>query len=92
MIKRKAIVLLSLLLPLLAVGQGIVTGTVTDSLTGEALQYTSVGMAGSTVGTTTDAQGRYRLQINTSDSITLQYSFVGYRTTEWRVAVKEPRS
>ena len=88
MIKRKAIVLLSLLLPLLAVGQGIVTGTVTDSLTGEALQYTSVGIAGSTVGTTTDAQGRYRLQINTSDSITLQYSFVGYRTTEWRVAVK----
>lgn len=83
-----AIATLVLLCPLMTVGQGIVTGVVTDSLSGEVLQYTSIGVVGTSEGTTTDARGRYRLQIGTSDSITLQYSYVGYRTVEHRVAVK----
>ena len=83
-----AIATLLLLCPLMTVGQGIVTGVVTDSLSGEVLQYTSIGVVGTSEGTTTDARGRYRLQIGTSDSITLQYSYVGYRTVEHRVAVK----
>ena len=69
-----AIATLLLLCPLMTVGQGRVTGVVTDSLSGEVLQYTSIGVVGTSEGTTTDARGRYRLQIGTSDSITLQYS------------------
>ena len=72
--------------------QGVVEGTVTDMLTGEPLQYTAVGIVGSSVGTTSNAQGRYRLEIATSDSVTLQFSFVGYSSQEHRIAVKGPHT
>lgn len=88
LVKKGTIYIVLLLLTLPIWAQGVVEGTVRDSLTGEALQYTAVGLSGTTVGTTTDARGYYRLQIPTSDSITLQYSFVGYKTAERRVSVK----
>ena len=69
-------------------GQGVVTGRVADSLTGEPLYYTSVGVKGTATGTVTDEEGRYRLNVNTADSITIQFSYVGYRSVEYRVAVK----
>lgn len=68
--------------------QGVVEGTVRDSLSGEVLPYTAVGWLGTNTGATTDAQGRYRLQVGASDSITLQYSYVGYRTVERRLVVR----
>ena len=71
-----------------AAGQGMVAGTVTDSLSGEPLPYASISIEGSSKGTTTDAHGRYTLKIATADSVTLQYSFVGYRKKEVRKAVR----
>lgn len=90
---KKAI--LHILLLLSAVGawaQGVVEGMVRDSLTGAALQYASVGVVGTSLGASTDSHGRYRIDITTDDSITLRFSFVGYRTTDRRVAVSGKRT
>ena len=72
----------------IAHGQGVVSGTVTDSLTGEPLHYTAVGVAGTPTGTSTDAHGRYSLSISSPDSVTLLFSYVGYRTVERKIVVK----
>ena len=68
--------------------QGLVSGVVTDSLSGEPLQYAAVGVVGGTTGVSTDVHGRYSIKINTSDSVTLRFTFVGYRTVERRLAAK----
>ncbi|WP_460941137.1 TonB-dependent receptor [Spirosoma humi] len=59
----------------------IVTGSVTDD-TGEGLPGVSVIVKGSQRGTTTDAQGSYRLSVPDGGSPILVFSFVGYQTQE----------
>lgn len=86
--KRLTVYLALLLLTSVMWAQGVVEGTVTDSLTGEPLQYTAIGLVGSSQGTTTDTYGRYKLEIKTADSVTLRFSFMGYHTVERRVAVR----
>ena len=86
--KKLTAYLLFLLLALSAAAQGVVEGVVSDSLSGEPLQYTAIGVVGVSTGTSTDARGRYRLELPASDSVTLRYSFVGYRTVERRIAVR----
>ncbi|MFD1142032.1 SusC/RagA family TonB-linked outer membrane protein [Larkinella insperata] len=57
-----------------------ITGTVTSE-TGEGLPGVSVVIQGTTRGTTTDAQGSYRIVVPT-DETTLIFSFVGYVSQE----------
>ncbi len=58
---------------------GLVTGVVTDSETGEPLPGAPVKLAGSNIGTTTDANGRYFLLNIRPGTYDLQYRYVGYR-------------
>ncbi|HUX94778.1 MAG TPA: DUF5686 family protein [Bacteroidales bacterium] len=55
----------------------IISGKTTDDLTGEPLPYVSVILKGTTVGTTSDANGRYRIE-TTSKVTELIFSFIGY--------------
>ena len=55
----------------------IITGKTTDNLTGEPLPYVSIILKGTTVGTTSDAAGKYRLE-TTSKSTEIVFSFIGY--------------
>ena len=57
-----------------------VSGVVKDTY-GEAIPYVSVAIKGTTLGTITDANGRYSLQLPTGAN-TLQFSFVGYHYVE----------
>ena len=56
-----------------------VSGKVTDASTGEALPGVNVLVKGTTIGTATNAQGNYSLNIP-SASDTLVYSYIGYTT------------
>ncbi len=64
-------------------GQHRVTGLVT-STDGETLPGVSVSVLDSSVGTLTDTDGRYTLEIS-DPSATLQYSYVGFATQSVQV-------
>ncbi|MBC8082636.1 MAG: TonB-dependent receptor, partial [Hymenobacter sp.] len=57
---------------------GFVTGTVRDRKTQELLPGASVTLEGTSLGTATDAEGRYRLTGVPTGSYNLRASFVGY--------------
>ena len=86
----KKLILLSSLLCLHAFlyAQGVVvTGTVTDEA-GESLPGVNVVKQGTTVGTITDLNGSYQLQIEDSQNATLVFSSVGFISQEISVGTK----
>ncbi|WP_421920117.1 SusC/RagA family TonB-linked outer membrane protein [Marinifilum sp.] len=58
----------------------VVSGAVTDANDGMGIPGVSVVVKGTTVGTTTDIDGKYTLTIDVNS--TLVFSFVGYKTQE----------
>lgn len=71
--------------PAIEIVQGTsVTGTVTSGDDGSALPGVNVIVKGTTVGTTTDINGKYALQL-AEDQNTLVFSFIGYETQEVEV-------
>lgn len=65
-----------------AFGQTNVTGKVTESATGEPLAGVNILVKGKVVGTITDVEGNFRLNVNDSPPITLVVSYIGYATQE----------
>ncbi len=64
-----------------AVAQITVTGTVTSAEDEEPIPGVSVSVRGTTVGTTTDVDGHYSIEVPDEDVI-LEYSFVGMQSQE----------
>ncbi|HQG56868.1 MAG TPA: TonB-dependent receptor [Bacteroidales bacterium] len=62
-----------------------VTGKVTDSQTGEPMAGVNVVVKGTTIGTMTDAEGNYSLNVPDRNA-TLVFSFIGYTTQEMSLA------
>lgn len=65
-------------------GQQIVTGTITDSSTGETLPGVNILVKSTNTGSITDIDGAYRLQVSGPESV-LVFSFVGYVSQEIKV-------
>jgi TonB-dependent starch-binding outer membrane protein SusC len=65
-----------------------VTGVVTDAQTAEPLPGVNIILQGTQTGTTTNAAGRYSLEVPSLDG-TLIFRFVGYRTMEIPIAGRE---
>ncbi|MEM1134822.1 MAG: carboxypeptidase-like regulatory domain-containing protein, partial [Bacteroidota bacterium] len=63
--------------------QQVISGVVTSIEDGEPLPGVSILIKGTSVGTTTNFEGEY--SINVSSSATLQFSFIGYETQEIEV-------
>ncbi len=58
--------------------QGTIRGNVSDDDTGETLIGTAVVIKGTTIGTTTDLNGNFELQVNQNPPITLVIKYIGY--------------
>jgi TonB-linked SusC/RagA family outer membrane protein len=58
-----------------------VSGRVTDAETGEPIPAVNVVVLGTMIGTSTDANGEYSLNVP-DDAEVLQFSFLGYKTLE----------
>jgi len=58
--------------------QTVVTGTVTDSKDGQPIPGASVKLAGKALGTTTDFDGKYTLQVAENPPFTIEVSNLGY--------------
>jgi len=76
-----AFLFLLVMVPSMAYGQTTVSGTVTDTTRDAGITGANVVLKGTTVGTVTDDEGRYSLQVPSVQD-TLVFSFVGYRTKE----------
>src|SRR5690554_5178570 len=59
--------------------QQTVTGRITDSTTGESLPGVNIIVQGTTIGTTTDSDGVYELDVPSLEG-TLVFSYIGYLT------------
>ncbi|MGJ8683334.1 MAG: SusC/RagA family TonB-linked outer membrane protein [Nonlabens sp.] len=73
--------LLFLVLPLLAMAQSVITGTVKDAGTGLPVPSASVMVKGTSNGTATDFDGNYTLN-NIPDGAVIVFSYIGYTTQE----------
>lgn len=73
--------ILFMLLPLGAMAQTTIKGIVNDASSKEALPFTAVAIKGTSIGTTTDIDGRFVLRVPAEHaSGNLQVSCVGYKT------------
>lgn len=61
--------------------QATITGTVTDSQTGDAMPGVNIVVKGTTVGTITDANGKFTLAVPDKKA-PLVFTFIGYVTKE----------
>jgi hypothetical protein len=59
---------------------GEIRGVVTDRLTNEPIMFATVALAGTTIGTTTDLDGKYVLSELSPGLYTVEISYLGYET------------
>ncbi len=86
---NKILLLAFILLYNLSFGQTNIQGIVSDGLTKETLIGANVIVKGENTGTSTNFNGQYSLTINKELPITLELSFLGYKTIE--VVIKNNR-
>ncbi len=63
----------------ISLAQTTVSGVVTDTETGETLAGVSVIMVGTSTGTTTDADGKYTINLS-GTKVKLAFSYIGFET------------
>ncbi|MES2731675.1 MAG: TonB-dependent receptor [Bacteroidota bacterium] len=88
MLRKLLVAALAYGFPYLLMGQTVpkctISGYVHEAGSRESLPGVSVFVSGKSIGTTTNTYGFYSLTLPVGDSITLAFSFLGYRR-EWRV-------
>ncbi len=67
--------------------QMIVKGKVSDAATGEGLPGSTIQVKGTTLGTITDLDGKFQIQVNSGNDI-LVVSFIGYLPMEVKVGTQ----
>ena len=75
------------ILPSILFSQGILTGTVTDSLSNEILIGANVFLPGTSLGNASDREGRFRIANIPAGTYTLRISYIGYKPGEYQVSV-----
>lgn len=66
-------------------GQTVISGTVTDAGNSEPLAGVSIVVKGKVIGTITNANGEFKLDVKENPPLTLVFSFVGYVTQEVQI-------
>ncbi len=69
--------------------QTVISGTVTDSKTGEPIPGVNIKVEGKALGTNTDFDGNYTLQISEEPPFTVDVSFLGYIAQKFEVTQKD---
>ena len=69
-----------------------INGHVVDAKTNEHLPYVTISLKGTTIGIATDATGHYFLKDMPVGEFTIAASYVGYRTSEQKIAIEANRT
>ncbi len=67
----------------------VISGTVIDAETGESMPGVNITVQGKVVGTSTDANGEFRLEVDQDPPLTLIISSVGYQRQEIEITSSE---
>ena len=62
------------------IAQTTVTGTVKDAKSGETLPGVSIRVSGKSIGTSTDFDGKFTLNVNQAPPFKIEASYIGYAT------------
>ena len=82
--------LVALVLPMMVQAQtGIVSGTVTDSESGDVLAGANVVIEGTTLGAAADADGNYSISNVAAGTVTVSASVIGYEDGSQTVNLAE---
>ncbi|GJQ63851.1 MAG: TonB-dependent receptor [Melioribacteraceae bacterium] len=91
--KSLKLVVLSVLLSAMSVfGQGKISGTVTDSLSGDQLFGANIIVLGTAIGDAADIEGNYRVTNVPGGKQTLRVSYIGYKSKDITVNVVEGKT
>ncbi len=82
---KVAVALLLLLLPILSWSQTTLQGKIVNTLTEEGLIGANVLVRGTNIGTATDLDGNFTLQLPNANPVVLVVSSIGYRPAEMQV-------
>jgi iron complex outermembrane recepter protein len=82
MIKKILLIAFIAFSSLAMVGQTTVTGTVKDAKTGETLPGANIKISRKAVGTTTDFDGNFVLQVTDNPPFTIEISMLGFQMVE----------
>jgi TonB-dependent receptor len=85
----RILALVILLIPGAVFGQSTLRGTVTDSVTSEALIGANVFLKGTALGGVTDREGKYVISGIPAGKFELRVSYVGYKAKELPIDVSE---
>ncbi len=77
--RRAALSAVALLCALIVAAQVTFKGTVSDE-NGRPLEFVTVRVAGTAVGTNTSEKGTYELKVATADTMVVEFSMIGYST------------
>lgn len=80
---RKIYLLLAISLLPFTLSAQIIEGTIKDAKTNENLPYVNVGVVGKSLGTVTDTDGHYKLNLNGHTADTLRISMIGYQPKQF---------
>ena len=85
---KRCFLLLLLILPFGLMAQTTkVRGIVIEAGTGEPIPYASVLFEGTSIGVSTDEEGRYYLETHDTTAVVLTAQMLGYRSVSTRIAV-----
>ena len=79
------------LFSLVSFSKGVITGTIVDGETGETLIGASLMVEGTTVGTVTDFDGKFKLPVE-AGSNKIVISYIGFVTKTMNVTVKDDQT
>lgn len=87
--KNSIVVLFLIFMSITAHSQSGITGTLLDEEVNDLLPFANVLIKGTSIGATTDFEGKYVLQVEPG-TYTLVFSFVGYQTKEITEVIVKP--
>jgi len=85
MIKTQLILSILLIITCISHAQ-VISGTVYDNNSKAALESASVYVDGTTIGTVTDSNGQYTLELETAINAPIVVSFIGYETKYFKIS------
>ncbi len=85
-LSSKILLYLMICLPLVLMGQELVTGKVIDASSGDPIPFVNIIEKGTSTGTTTDIDGNFSLKISGIPS-TLEVSSLGFESTDIAISV-----